>query len=49
MIQVAWGWYTGMTQRDGMGSKLGGGFRMWNTYTWWIQVSVWQNQYNVVK
>ena len=27
----AWGWCTGMTQRDGMGSEVGGGFRMGNT------------------
>ena len=24
-------WYTGMTQRDGMGREMGGGFRMGNT------------------
>ena len=29
----AWGWCTGMTQRDGMGREVGGGFRMGNTYT----------------
>ena len=27
-IQEAWGWCTGMTQRDGMGKEVGGGFRM---------------------
>ena len=27
----AQGWYTGMTQRDGMGRELGEGFRMGNT------------------
>ena len=27
----AWGWCTGMTQRDGTGWKEGGGFRMGNT------------------
>ena len=27
----AWGWCTGMTQRDGMGREEGGGFRMRNT------------------
>ena len=32
-IQEAWGWCTGMTQRDGMGKEVGGGFRMGNTYT----------------
>ena len=25
MILDAWGWCTGMTQRDGMGSEVGGG------------------------
>ena len=30
-IQEAWGWYTGMTQRDGIGRDVGGGFRMGNT------------------
>ena len=28
---LAWGWCTGMTQRDGMGRKVGGGFRFGNT------------------
>ena len=27
----AQGWFTGMTQRDGMGREVGGGFRMGNT------------------
>ena len=27
----AWGWCTGMTQRDGMGREEEGGFRMGNT------------------
>ena len=26
MILDAWGWCTGMTQRDGMGREEGGGF-----------------------
>ena len=30
-ILDAWGWCTGMTQRDGTGRKKGGGFRMGNT------------------
>ena len=30
MIQDARGWCTGMTQRDGMGREVGGGFRMGN-------------------
>ena len=29
----AWGWCTGMTQRDGMEREVGGGFRMGNTCT----------------
>ena len=32
-IQEAWGWCTGMTQRDGMGRDVGGGFRMGNKCT----------------
>ena len=32
-IQDAWGWCTGMTQRDGMGREVGGGFRIGNTCT----------------
>ena len=31
MIQGAWGWCTGMTQREGMEREVGGGFRMGNT------------------
>ena len=30
MILDAWGWCTGMPQRDGMGREDGGGFRMGN-------------------
>ena len=33
MIQGAWGWCTGMPQRDGMGREVGEGFRMGNTCT----------------
>ena len=33
MRQGAWGWCTGMTQRDGMGREVGEGFRMGNTCT----------------
>ena len=33
MIQGAQGWCTGMTQRDGMGREVGGGFRMGNACT----------------
>jgi len=39
-----------MTQRDGMGRKVGGGFRIENTCTPVADaVDVWQNQYNTVK
>ena len=50
MKQDAWGWCTGMTQRDGMGREVGGGSR-WGTrvHPWCIHVNVWQNQYNIVK
>ena len=45
MIQDAWGWCTGMTQRDGMGREEEGGSG-WGTcvYPWRIHVDVWQNQ-----
>ena len=33
MIQGARGWCTGITQRDGMGREVGGGFRMGNICT----------------
>ena len=33
MRQGAQGWFTGMTQRDGMLREVGGGFRMGNTCT----------------
>ena len=33
MRQGAQGWCTGMTQRDGMGREVGGGFRMGITCT----------------
>ena len=32
-IQEAWGWCTGMTQRDGMEREVGVRFRMGNTCT----------------
>jgi len=31
ILQYAWGWCTGTTQRDGIGREEGGGFRMGNT------------------
>ena len=33
MLEGARGWCTGMTQRDGMGREVGGGFRMGNICT----------------
>ena len=50
MIQDAWAWYTGMTEKDGMGTEVGGGSG-WGTrvHLWQIQVDIWQNQYNIVK
>ena len=50
LIQDAWGWCTGMTRRDGMGRKVGGGSG-WGTrvHPWQIHVNAWQNQYNIVK
>ena len=50
IIQGAQGWCTGITQKDGIGREVGGGFRM-RTYVhpWQIKVNVWQNQYNSVK
>ena len=39
-----------MTQRNGMGSEVGGGSG-WETHVhpWWIHVNVRQNHYNIVK
>ena len=49
-MQDAWGWCTGMTQRDGMGREVGGSFRMVNqVHPWQIHVNVFQNHYNIVK
>ena len=46
----AGGWYTGMTQRDGMGREVGEGSGLGTrVHPWWIHVDVWQNQYNIVK
>ena len=33
LIQVAWGWCTGMTRRNAMGREVGGVFRMGNMHT----------------
>ena len=39
MRQGAQGWRTGMTQRDGMGREVGGGFRMGTrVHLWQIHV-----------
>ena len=50
MIQDAWGWCSGMTQRDDMGREGGGGLG-WGTrvHPWQIHVDVWQNEYNIVR
>ena len=48
MIQDAWGWCIGMTQRHGIGREVGVGFRMGNMCTP-VHVNVWPNQYNIVK
>ena len=50
MMLDAWGWCTGITQRDGMEREVGGGSG-WGTrvYPWRIHVDVWQIQYNIVK
>ena len=49
MILDAWGWCTGMTQRDVMKREERGGSG-WGTrvYLWQIHVDVWQNQCNIV-
>ena len=39
-----------MTQRDGKGTEVGGGFRIENSCTLVADhVDVWQNQYSIVK
>ena len=45
------GWCTGKTQRDGMGSGVGGGFRMGNTCKSMADfMSMYgKNHYNIVK
>ena len=46
MRQGALGWCTGMTQRVGMGSEVGGGLRMGNHVNpWLVHVNVWQKPY----
>ena len=49
-IQDAWGWCTGMIQRDDMGWEMGGGSGLGtHVHSWRIHVNVWQNQYSIVK
>ena len=42
---------THKTQKDNMGKKVGGGFRMGGThvYLWLIHVYIWQNHHNIGK
>ena len=47
-IQHAWGWCTGMTQRDVVGRE-GVSCLGLHVHLWWIHVNVWQNQYSIVK
>ena len=47
-IQDAWGWCTGMIQRDDMGWEGGSGLGT-HVHPWLIHVNVWQNQYSIVK
>ena len=50
MRQGAQGWCTGMTQRDGMGREVGGGFRIGNMCTHMADSCLsMANQYNIVK
>ena len=48
-IQDAWGWCTGMTQRDGERGGRGGSGLGTHVHPWRIHVDVWQNQYSIVK
>ena len=50
MVQDGRGWCTGMTQRGGMGRKVGGGSGLGTrVHLWWIHVDVWKNPHNIVK
>ena len=47
----AWGWYTGMTQRDGMGREEGGGRRVQDEehmYTC-LKIQMKKNDYNAFR
>ena len=49
-IEDAWGWCTGMIQRNDMGWEVGGGSGLGtHVHPWWIHVNVRQNQYSIVK
>ena len=49
-IQEAWGWCTGMIQRDDMGGRWEEGSGLGtHVHLWLIHVNVWQNQYSIVK
>ena len=49
-IQDAWGWCTGMIQREDIGWEVGGGSCLGTrVHLWQIHVNVWQNQYSIVK
>ena len=49
-IQDAWGWCTGMIQRDDPPPHGEGGSCLGtHVHPWWIHVNVWQNQYSIVK
>ena len=49
-IQDAWGWCTGMIQRDDIRCEVGGGSGLGtHVHPWLIHVNVWQNQYSIVK
>ena len=48
-IQDAWGWCTGMIQRDDMGWEVEGVLGLGtHVHPWQIHVNVWQNQYSIV-
>ena len=50
-MQDAWGWCTGMIQRDDVGWKVGGGDSCLGAHVhpWQIHVNVCQNEYSLVK
>ena len=49
-IQDAWGWCTGMIQRDDMGGRWEGGSGLGtHVHPWLIHVNVWQKQCSIIK